>query len=96
MNETMTLPSSKKLPSGAILGNGKPARQKARHVPAKDSPETHSQLILAAIVAYRDGDFTARLPADWAGTEGRIYLPVAKRGVGSLTQSNLRRNTNGF
>ena len=28
--------------------------------------------MLAAMVAFRDGDFSVRLPDDWAGTEGRI------------------------
>ena len=25
-----------------------------------------------AMVAFRDGDFSVRLPADWAGIDGRI------------------------
>ena len=28
--------------------------------------------ILKAIVAFRDGDFSVRLPADWPGIDGRI------------------------
>src|SRR6267142_5933758 len=28
--------------------------------------------ILAAVVAFRDGDFSARLPLTWPGIEGRI------------------------
>ena len=34
--------------------------------------EARSRQILNAIVAFRDGDFSARLPADWPGIEGRI------------------------
>ena len=34
--------------------------------------EARSRQILKAIVAFRDGDFSARLPADWPGIEGRI------------------------
>ncbi len=30
------------------------------------------QGILVALVAFRDGDFSVRLPLDWTGTEGRI------------------------
>src|SRR5262245_54404346 len=30
------------------------------------------QQILAAVVAFRDGDFTVRLPLSWPGIEGRI------------------------
>ena len=40
--------------------------------PPKDSSGARSRLILAAMVAFRDGDFSVRLPADWAGTDGRI------------------------
>ncbi|MGA8712842.1 MAG: HAMP domain-containing protein, partial [Roseiarcus sp.] len=29
-------------------------------------------MLLAALIAFRDGDFSWRLPSDWAGTEGRI------------------------
>ena len=38
MNETSILPSRKKQPSEAVLVNGKPGRQKTRHIPSKDSP----------------------------------------------------------
>ncbi len=31
-----------------------------------------SRQLLAAMVAFRDGDFSARLPRDWPGTDGRI------------------------
>ena len=31
-----------------------------------------SRQILKAFVAFRDGDFSARLPADWPGIDGRI------------------------
>ena len=72
MNDTTTLPSRKKSPSAAISGNGKPARRKARHIHAKDPAESHSRLILATVVAFRDGDFSARLPTDWEGVEGQI------------------------
>ena len=72
MNETTTLPSRKKLPSTATLGNGKPARQKTRHVSATDSSEAHSRLILAKLVRFRNGDFSVRLPGEWDGTDGRI------------------------
>jgi len=34
--------------------------------------ESRSRLILSAIIAFRDGDFSARLPLDWPGTDGRI------------------------
>ena len=34
--------------------------------------DARSRHILKAFVAFRDGDFSARLPADWPGIEGRI------------------------
>ena len=34
--------------------------------------EARSRRILAAMVAFRDGNFSARLPSDWEGTDGRI------------------------
>ena len=72
MNDTTTVPSGKRSPSAAILGNGKPARRNARHIPSTDSPESYMKLILATVVAFRDGDFSARLPTDWDGVEGEI------------------------
>jgi methyl-accepting chemotaxis protein len=72
MNETTTLPSHKKQPSETVLGNGKPSRQKVKYIPEKDSSETHSRLILAMIVAFRDGDFSVRLPAGWTGMDAQI------------------------
>ncbi len=36
------------------------------------SAEARSRQVLAAIVAFRDGDFSVRLPSDWTGTEARI------------------------
>ena len=37
-----------------------------------DGREYRLNLILASIVAFRDGDFTVRLPVAWSGVEGRI------------------------
>ncbi len=46
------------------------------HLPAgaqlEESAEARSRQILKAFVAFRDGDFSARLPADWPGIDGRI------------------------
>jgi HAMP domain-containing protein/signal transduction histidine kinase/DNA-binding response OmpR family regulator len=36
------------------------------------SAEARSRQILAALVAFRDGDFSVRLPTDWTGTDARI------------------------
>ena len=48
-----------------------PAASRGRS-PALESAESRSRQMLAAMVAFRDGDFSVRLPADWAGTDGRI------------------------
>src|SRR5262245_57423232 len=72
MNQTTALPTRKNRPSEVMLSNGKPGRQKARPSPLKDSPEAHSRLILATIVAFREGDFSVRLPADWSGMDAQI------------------------
>ena len=44
----------------------------AERAQTEELVEAHSRQILKAIVAFRDGDFSARLPADWPGIEGRI------------------------
>src|ERR1035437_1449951 len=72
MNETTIRLAPKKSPSAATRSNRAAAKSIAGHVSAEDSAEACSQLILAAIVAFRDGDFSARLPVGWTGTDGRI------------------------
>src|SRR4051794_29437162 len=37
-----------------------------------DSRDTHLRQILTALEAFREGDFSVRLPTDWADVEGRI------------------------
>src|SRR5215467_13631946 len=37
-----------------------------------DSRDARLRQILMAIVAFREGDFTVRLPTDWGDIEGRI------------------------
>ncbi len=39
---------------------------------AGDSSEARLRQILAAMVAFRDGDFAIRLPTNWTKTEGRL------------------------
>ena len=39
---------------------------------ANESAEARSRQLLTAIMAFRDGDFSARLPNDWIGLDGRI------------------------
>jgi len=56
----------------APLDNGDRAHVPPRRAPLEEPAEARSRQILKAFVAFRDGDFSARLPADWPGTDGRI------------------------
>ena len=58
-------------PLAATRNKGSQPRPKLARVPTMDSAEARSRLILAAMVAFRDGDFAVRLPADWVGTDAR-------------------------
>ena len=74
MNETSTPLAVKKAPSAAATGNGKLAKFKPGRFPAEDTADARSRLILAAIEAFRDGDFSVRLPTDWTHTDARIAV----------------------
>jgi hypothetical protein len=52
--------------------NGERALAPAARGQSEDSADARSRQILKAFVAFRDGDFSARLPADWPGIDGRI------------------------
>src|SRR5271170_1002382 len=54
----------------ATSGNGKPRKRDLRS--STNNSEARSQMLLAAMLAFRDGDFSWRLPSDWADAEGRI------------------------
>ena len=81
MNET-TINQSEKSPSVGTPDNGKPAELKAGRKskteqvaaaqPAGDPVEARSRQLLVAMVAFRDGDFSVRMPTDWTGTDARI------------------------
>ena len=59
--------------SGGHIADGKPRHKRNRILNSSpESSESRSQMMLAAMIAFRDGDFSWRLPSDWAGTEGRI------------------------
>lgn len=72
MNATTTPSVSEKSPLAAVRADGTHTLPKPASVPAEDALEARSRLILAAMVAFRDGDFTMRLPRDWAGNDGRM------------------------
>jgi HAMP domain-containing protein/signal transduction histidine kinase/CheY-like chemotaxis protein len=56
------------LDESVASGDVVPSQEKADYVAA----EHRSRRILAALIALRDGDFSVRLPTEWAGIDGRI------------------------
>ena len=68
MSEVVSRPVNMR-PLGAS-GNGKPRKRDLRS--SANNSEARSQMLLAAMLAFRDGDFSWRLPSDWADAEGRI------------------------
>ena len=65
MSETTTSRDRKKH-SSARPGNGKSVKLD------EDAAGARSRQLLMAMMAFRDGDFSVRLPADWPGMDGRI------------------------
>jgi HAMP domain-containing protein/CheY-like chemotaxis protein/signal transduction histidine kinase len=72
MNETTIKSSRKKNSSETPHTNGGTTKLKNRRFSVDDSPEARSRLMLAAMIAFRDGNFSVRLPADWDGPEQRM------------------------
>ena len=72
MNQTTRSLAPKKSPSAARRSSDAPSELEAGRAFTEDSVEARSRLVLAAMVAFRDGDFSVRLPVGWAGTDGRI------------------------
>ena len=64
--------SSRENPLSVAPDNGDRTSVLAERAQTEELAEARSRQILKAIVAFRDGDFSARLPADWPGIEGRI------------------------
>ena len=61
-----------KHPSATTQGKRKVAKRQARQAHSEDTAEARSQRLLEAMVAFRDGDFSARLPKNWSGADGRL------------------------
>src|SRR5271168_3494520 len=68
MSEVVSRPVNTR--SLGTSGNGKPRKRDLRS--STNNSEARSQMLLAAMLAFRDGDFSWRLPSDWADAEGRI------------------------
>src|SRR5260370_31676807 len=58
MIKTMIPRSKKSAKANRLMGNG--------------SVDARSRQMLATMVAFRDGNFSARLPSDWDGIDGQI------------------------
>ena len=72
MNATTIARSRSKSPAVGTSTNGELAALKARQVSLDESPEARLRQVLVAMVAFRDGNFSVRLPTDWVGTDARI------------------------
>src|SRR4051812_38803485 len=59
-------------PTDATTDHPNSADAKARFDGRGGSADPYSRQLLAAMVAFRDGDFSVRLPSDWDGINGRI------------------------
>ena len=72
MNDKTTTRSRTKSSDAGTPTNGDLAELKTQHVGADETSEGRSRQLLLAMVAFRDGDFSVRMPTDWAGTDARI------------------------
>ncbi len=70
MNGSITTTSKSGAP--AKSGNGKPANGPVARPSSEKTDAARLRQILGALVAFRDGDFSVRLPIDWDETEGLI------------------------
>ena len=59
-------------PLEGIPRAGKACRMRTRRMAGTDSPEARSRQVLAALLSFRDGDFSIRLPTNWPDTDGLI------------------------
>jgi len=72
---TATTIKARKSPSKPKPQISRITRTAAAAGPAKtDDPDARMRRILAAMVGFRDGDYSVRLPPNWDGVEGRIAV----------------------
>ncbi|MEJ7590312.1 MAG: HAMP domain-containing protein [Planctomycetaceae bacterium] len=72
MNEATSSTASVTSDPAVMPPNAQRKRSKATGVTPDESAEVRSRLILAAVVALRDGNFSARLPSDWTHLDAQI------------------------
>src|SRR3984885_6182353 len=72
MSETTVRPAPSASQRRGSIANEKPRPVRKGGSGPIENPDSQLQLLLGAMMAFRDGDFSRRLPSDWAGIEGRI------------------------
>ena len=72
MNPKVTTSTRTKTPVDDTPTHGELEAVRGRHVSLDETPEARSRQFLVAMVAFCDGDFSVRMPTDWAGTDARI------------------------
>ena len=73
MTDTTARPAPTSLRTASVVVTGQTSQKPKRISNASaDGCEIRSQMLLEARLAFRDGDFSCRMPSDWAGTEDRI------------------------
>src|SRR4051794_30655412 len=58
--------------AGSGRGNGRAHRAEAVRLWMEETPEAQERQILVAMEAFRDGDFSVRLPTHWSSHNARL------------------------
>ena len=72
MNEVRTRTRLKSSGAAPARGNGRLHKSEAVPAWAEGSRDTQMRQILAAMEAFRDGNFNVRLPKHWSTTNARL------------------------
>ena len=72
MNQVRTRSRLNATGAPAARGNGRSLRAEEARLWTEGSPETQTRQILAAMEAFRDGNFSVRLPTHWSGTNAQV------------------------
>ncbi len=72
MNESRTAHSTDQSEVASVLGSGEHSDSHGGEGRVAESSETRSRMILAAVLALRDGNFSVRLPTHWTNVDGQI------------------------
>ncbi len=72
MNEVRTRSRQNSPGAGSTRGNGRAHKADAVRLWMEETPEAQERQILAAMEAFRDGDFSVRLPTHWSSSNARL------------------------